>query len=360
MSTDGRSLSRLPSFPRRMQLGGLISGSDYGLSASPAGSLGRFASGDSHATPTGHRASPGRWHDGAITPASAGVRSPLREEGEGSAARPSLESLEYREGYPPEGGQGSHQTPREQRGLLQFGWPASVPSGASLGSLRSPTIATSNLHKQLEYEKRLQAESGPLEEQPADDLEAGKLTMPLLPTSSKPSIRKSGGHIRFDSVMKAIIYGFINAIVAAPTMVSYGAVVFEDPHFKPFMDLLVKQVFLASALDQVVMVFRSSLPAAIGQVQDVGLIFMSTMASSIMSAGMKMKLTPQEAVGATLVTLSVSTFIVGLLVTATGCLKLAVLVQYVPIPVVGGYLGYVGFFCIMAGAFLSAGDDVDV
>jgi SulP family sulfate permease len=36
-----------------------------------------------------------------------------------------------------------------------------------------------------------------------------------------------------------------------------------------------------------------------------------------------------------------------------GRFKLATLVQYVPLPVVGGYLGYVGYFCLAAGVALA-------
>ena len=41
---------------------------------------------------------------------------------------------------------------------------------------------------------------------------------------------------------------------------------------------------------------------------------------------------------------------------AAGTLKLASLVQYVPLPVVGGYLGYVGYFCFASGASVATGE----
>lgn len=88
------------------------------------------------------------------------------------------------------------------------------------------------------------------------------------------------------------------------------------------MGQLVKQVFLASAIQQTVVVFRSKLPFAIGQVQDIGLIFLSAMATSIMKAAREGKMEPKEAIGATLVALSISTLVVGILVIATGELPL--------------------------------------
>ncbi len=39
-------------------------------------------------------------------------------------------------------------------------------------------------------------------------------------------------------------------------------------------------------------------------------------------------------------------------------LKLADMVSYVPLPVVGGYLGFVGYFCIAGGTALAAGVQV--
>lgn len=43
---------------------------------------------------------------------------------------------------------------------------------------------------------------------------------------------------------------------------------------------------------------------------------------------------------------------------AAGYFKLASLVQYVPLPTVGGYLGYVGYFCLAAGINLACNVEV--
>lgn len=40
-------------------------------------------------------------------------------------------------------------------------------------------------------------------------------------------------------------------------------------------------------------------------------------------------------------------------------LKLASLVQYVPLPVIGGYLAFVGYFCLAAGVSLASGVHID-
>jgi len=60
----------------------------------------------------------------------------------------------------------------------------------------------------------------------------------------------------------------------------------------------------------------------------------------------------------TLVSLSLSTGLLGLALMLTGHLKLAGLVQYLPLPVVGGYLAYIGLYCFEAGLSLMSGVDV--
>ena len=40
---------------------------------------------------------------------------------------------------------------------------------------------------------------------------------------------------------------------------------------------------------------------------------------------------------------------------ATGKLNLATLVTYIPLPVIGGYLAFVGYFCLRSGVMLATG-----
>lgn len=47
--------------------------------------------------------------------------------------------------------------------------------------------------------------------------------------------------------------------------------------YAPYLDRLTKLGFLASGLHQLVFTVASSLPFAVGQVQDVGLVFLASM-----------------------------------------------------------------------------------
>jgi SulP family sulfate permease len=56
-----------------------------------------------------------------------------------------------------------------------------------------------------------------------------------------------------------------------------------------------------------------------------------------------------------LVTLALSTALLGVALMLTGYWKLAGLVQYLPLPVVGGYLAFIGLYCLEAGISLMSG-----
>jgi MFS superfamily sulfate permease-like transporter/CRP-like cAMP-binding protein len=148
----------------------------------------------------------------------------------------------------------------------------------------------------------------------------------------------------------AILYGVINLILAAPCSVSYALIIFSSPLFKPYLPQLTKLLLWSSVIHQITFSMRSSLPFAIGQVQDAGLIFLSAMSSSIvLNVTGKAQYTDAEVIATTLVCLALSTAALGVVLILIGRFKLASIVSYLPLPVVGGYLAFIGFFCLQAG-----------
>ena len=146
-----------------------------------------------------------------------------------------------------------------------------------------------------------------------------------------------------------VIYGFVNAILTIPCMYGYSAIIFSHNAFTPYRPQLAKLVLFSSAVHQIVFTCRSSLPFAIGQVQDAGLIFLSTMATSIAVLGLEEGWDASTIVATTLVATAASTCLLGMALVVIGRLRLASLVSYLPAPVVGGYLAFIGFFCFDAG-----------
>ena len=61
---------------------------------------------------------------------------------------------------------------------------------------------------------------------------------------------------------------------------------------------------------------------------------------------------------AALWTLGLATALLGVMLIVIGRLRLASLAQYLPVPVVGGYLAYIGFYCGQAGLAMMSGVEV--
>lgn len=156
------------------------------------------------------------------------------------------------------------------------------------------------------------------------------------------------------NVTNAVLYGVINSILTIPCMYGYAAIIFSHPDFASFMPSLSKLVMFSSVVHQIMFTLLSSLPFAIGQVQDAGLIFLSAMATSIcVSLGEEVPL--EAKVTTVVVTIGIATAALGVCLVLIGKFKFAGLVSYLPMPVVGGYLAYIGLFCMYAGLSLSTG-----
>lgn len=157
---------------------------------------------------------------------------------------------------------------------------------------------------------------------------------------------------------KAVVFGLINATAGIPALIAFATIVFQHPAYQPYIDLLCKFFFASSALHQAVFNVYSTLPFAMGQVQDVGIIFMSGMATSIADIAAEDGKSVETALGSALLTMTLSTVIVGMGTLLVAKKSLAGFVQYIPLPVMGGYLGFVGYFCIASGIGLGCSQDI--
>ncbi|CAN0353798.1 unnamed protein product, partial [Discosporangium mesarthrocarpum] len=89
--------------------------------------------------------------------------------------------------------------------------------------------------------------------------------------------------------------------------------------------------------------------------QDAGLIFLSAIASMVATYGSEHGIDDAAMLSTTCFVLCGCTTALGAALVAVGRLQLANLVQYLPMPVVGGYLAYIGYFCGQAGLAFAAG-----
>jgi SulP family sulfate permease len=180
-----------------------------------------------------------------------------------------------------------------------------------------------------------------------------------------------------------VIYAFVNSIMCVPCLYGYAAVIFAHDVFQPHINALSKLVILSSVVHQICFSAFSTLPFAIGQVQDagelryvrraasafvlyysacvslcspssltnskpplndIGLIFQSAMSHSIATtiisdAGGHKYIDDDlvaEIVSTTVVMLGLSTAFLGAVLILAGKFRFANAVAFLPLPVVGG------------------------
>lgn len=150
-------------------------------------------------------------------------------------------------------------------------------------------------------------------------------------------------------------YGFVNLVILTPVAISFTSIIFAHPIFSKHLPSLCKLVLFSSAVHQMSFTSFSTLPFAVGQVQDAGLIFLSAMAFDMVESMQKEGRDEETIVSTVVVILSVGTALLGVALIIIGQLKLASVVQYIPVPVIGGYLAYIGFFCGRAGIAMMTG-----
>jgi len=157
----------------------------------------------------------------------------------------------------------------------------------------------------------------------------------------------------------SFIYGVINSIIVLPVMLSFGSIIYRDPAFAPYMPLLMKLTLVSAMIHQLCFSTLSSMKFAVGQVQDAGLIFLSSMASDIVKSCHARGYSDEVLLATATIGLSTATLLLGVGLVILGKLKLAQYVQKLPTSIINGYLAYIGFFCGISGLALMTPSDKD-
>jgi MFS superfamily sulfate permease-like transporter len=152
-----------------------------------------------------------------------------------------------------------------------------------------------------------------------------------------------------------IMYGIINATIVMPVIMSFGSIIYRNEAFQPYMPVLIKLTLASAVVHQLCFSTFSSLPFAVGQVQDAGLIFLSSMATNMVVYCREREYDDETLLATVTIGLSTCTAVLGLGLIIIGKLRLAGFVQMLPTCVVGGYLGYIGWFCGVSGVMIMAG-----
>jgi len=190
----------------------------------------------------------------------------------------------------------------------------------------------------------------------ADEEKQSLLTRPPIAISNTKQNKQENGKLKQsekDSSKSGFLYYFIyallNTTMSVPSLYGYASVIFNHDIFQPHIATLSKLVIWSSAVHQLVFVAFSSLSFAKAEVQDAGLLFLSCMSSFIAQTIINDGGGIEEVLSTTIVTLSVATASLGLVLMFLGKFNCANAVSYLPLPVVGGYLAFIGYFCVVAG-----------
>lgn len=173
----------------------------------------------------------------------------------------------------------------------------------------------------------------------AAKFEPGLEDHPSVPLYATVAYPKKPSPEKDNSIGICVLYGIINATIVIPVILSFATIIYRDPIFAPYLHSLIQLTLFSSIVHQLVFSTCSTLPFAIGQVQDAGLIFLSNMATTIVQAYLAGDDDDNNAdpdrrmmglLATTTFTLSLATALLGLSLMAIGHFRLAQYVQLLP------------------------------
>jgi SulP family sulfate permease len=139
--------------------------------------------------------------------------------------------------------------------------------------------------------------------------------------------------VTMERAVVGVLFGAVDAIMVVPITISFTAIIFRHEVFMQLLPSLVKITLFSSAVHQIAFTWNSGLNFAVGQVQDAGLIFLSSMAANIAEFMLDSGNHNTKAIVSTaLFVLSLYTALMGLVLIVIGRLRLASVIQYLPMP----------------------------
>lgn len=158
----------------------------------------------------------------------------------------------------------------------------------------------------------------------------GVVTAANVDTRQSPASAATDSLDSGNPVWISIMYGIINATIVLPVLMSFGSIIYRDQAFEAYMPMLVKLTVVSGVVHQVCFSTFSTLPFAVGQVQDAGLIFLSQMASRMVQHCQSREYDDDTLLATVTVGLSLCTAILGCGLVLMGHFRLAQYVQMLP------------------------------
>ena len=133
----------------------------------------------------------------------------------------------------------------------------------------------------------------------------------------------------------SFLYALVNMSIVLPVLMSFGSIIYHDDFFRPYLSVLMKLTVISGAIHQLTFATVSSLPFAVGQVQDAGLIFLSAMARDLVSRLKGMGADDTSILATVTIGLSLYTALLGFALVVVGRMNFASYCQLLPSSVVG-------------------------
>jgi SulP family sulfate permease len=148
------------------------------------------------------------------------------------------------------------------------------------------------------------------------------------------------GRPRAQAALSDVFAGLVCSILSIAYCLSYAALIFNGP-LGPALAYGVAVTFLSAAIGGSIVAWRSSLPFAVaGPDSSISVVLAALVATLIQRLGNVDPLVP------TLIAISVTTALTGLLLCILGFTHAGRAIRFVPFPVIGGFLGATGWLMI--------------
>jgi SulP family sulfate permease len=143
----------------------------------------------------------------------------------------------------------------------------------------------------------------------------------------------------------AVVAGCLSGLVTLTYSFSYAALIFKGPLIER-LDIGIGMALISAIIVALMVALKSSFPFAIAGPDSNASAILALMASAVVAS----TTTQEEALSNVIVTLALSSILVGVSLYFLGRLKLGYLVRYIPFPVLGGFLAGTGWL-ITKGSF---------
>ena len=159
------------------------------------------------------------------------------------------------------------------------------------------------------------------------------------------------GNQKFRAALTDVFAGAICSILSIAYCLSYAALIFTGP-LEHVLSYGVAVTFLSAAIGGSIVALRSSLPFAIaGPDSSVSVVMAAMVATLVHRLAMH---GGTEFLVPTLVAMSLTTALTGLLLCILGLARAGRAIRFVPFPVIGGFLGATGWLMILGAVQVAA------